>query len=114
MDRAQSLLQKFAVDAQKSKVPKDKLRFGAPWRHPPKKDDPCLHSEWAKLQLMDFIQCLVNAEFGVIFVSFTFFVFAVTFCGCEDYTNIDRPIHFCPFSVNNHCAQCDYKSKLLQ
>lgn len=65
MDRALSLLQKFALDAQKGKIPKDKLRFGAPWRHPPKKDDPCLRSEWAKLQLMDFIQCLVNAEFGI-------------------------------------------------
>ncbi|MFS7921963.1 hypothetical protein Hanom_Chr03g00243061 [Helianthus anomalus] len=65
MDRALSLLEKFAVDALNGKIPKDKLRFGAPWRHPPKKDDPCLRSEWAKLQLMDFIQCLVNAEFGV-------------------------------------------------
>ncbi|KAK9060150.1 hypothetical protein SSX86_020854 [Deinandra increscens subsp. villosa] len=65
MDRALSLLEKFALDAQKGKIPKDKLRFGAPWRHPPNKDDPCLRSEWAKLQLMDFIQCLVDAEFGV-------------------------------------------------
>lgn len=65
MNRALSLLQKFALDAQKGKIPKDKLRFGAPWRHPPNKDDPCLRSEWAKLQLMDFIQCLVDAEFGV-------------------------------------------------
>ncbi|XP_024959102.1 uncharacterized protein LOC112500064 isoform X2 [Cynara cardunculus var. scolymus] len=64
MDRVLSLLQKFALDAQKGKIPKDKLRFGAPWRHPPNKDDPCLRSEWAKLQLMDFIQSLVNAEFG--------------------------------------------------
>nr|GEV53759.1 embryo defective protein [Tanacetum cinerariifolium] len=65
MDRALSLLQKFALDAQKGKIPKDKLRFGAPWRYPPSKDDPSLRSEWAKLQLMDFIQCLVNAEFGL-------------------------------------------------
>ncbi|KAL8264509.1 hypothetical protein R6Q59_022639 [Mikania micrantha] len=65
MDRALSLLEKFALDAQKGKIPKDKLRFGAPWRHPPKKDDCFLRSEWAKLQLKDFIQCLVNAEFGV-------------------------------------------------
>ncbi|KAI3755620.1 hypothetical protein L1987_55424 [Smallanthus sonchifolius] len=65
MDRALSLLEKFALDAQKGKVPKDKLRFGAPWRHSPNKDDPFLRSEWAKLQLMDFIQCLVYAEFGV-------------------------------------------------
>ncbi|GJR36998.1 hypothetical protein Tco_1212682 [Tanacetum coccineum] len=31
MDRALPLLQKFALDAQKGKIPKDKLRFGAPW-----------------------------------------------------------------------------------
>nr|XP_043628588.1 uncharacterized protein LOC122600022 [Erigeron canadensis]XP_043628589.1 uncharacterized protein LOC122600022 [Erigeron canadensis] len=65
MDRVLSLLQKFALDAQGGKVPKDKLRFGAPWRHPPNRDDPRLRSEWAKLQLMDFIQCLVDAEFGI-------------------------------------------------
>ncbi|KAI3702594.1 hypothetical protein L6452_28340 [Arctium lappa] len=69
MDRVLSLLQKFALDAQRGKIPKDKLRFGAPWRHPPKKDDPCLRSEWAKLQLMDFIQSLVNAEFGINYFS---------------------------------------------
>ena len=72
MDRALSLLQNFALDAQKGKIPKDKLRFGAPWRYPPNKDDPSLRSEWAKLQLMDFIQCFVNAEFGVHF-PFIFF-----------------------------------------
>ncbi|PWA80178.1 embryo defective protein [Artemisia annua] len=65
MDRALSLLQNFALDAQKGKIPKDKLRFGAPWKYPPNKDDPSLRSEWAKLQLMDFIQCFVNAEFGI-------------------------------------------------
>ncbi|XP_076938091.1 uncharacterized protein LOC143606094 [Bidens hawaiensis] len=65
MDRALSLLEKFALDAQNGKIPKDKLRFGAPWRHPPKKDDPSLRLEWAKLQLMEFIQCLVDAEFGI-------------------------------------------------
>nr|KAJ0197476.1 hypothetical protein LSAT_V11C700370010 [Lactuca sativa] len=55
----------FALDAQKGKIVKDKIRFGAPWKHPPRKDDPFLHSEWEKLQLMDFIQSLVSAEFGI-------------------------------------------------
>jgi hypothetical protein len=65
MDKALELLQKFAVDARGGKISKDKLRFGAPWRHPPKTNDPTLCIEWAKLQLMDFVQCLVNTEFGV-------------------------------------------------
>lgn len=67
MDRALSLLQKFVVDAQNGRILKDKLCFGAPWRHPPSSDDPTLCHQWAKIQLMDFVQCLVNAEFGVSF-----------------------------------------------
>uniref|UniRef100_A0A803L4Q7 Uncharacterized protein n=1 Tax=Chenopodium quinoa TaxID=63459 RepID=A0A803L4Q7_CHEQI len=65
MDKALSLLQKFALDALNGKIPKDKLRFGAPWRHPPRTDDPSLRLEWAKVQLMDFVQSLVNTEFGL-------------------------------------------------
>lgn len=45
MDNALSILQKFALDAQKGKIVKDKIRFGAPWKHPPRKDDPFLRSE---------------------------------------------------------------------
>lgn len=63
MDEALLLLQKFAIDARSGKISKDRLRFGAPWRHPPKSDN--LHL-WAKVQLMDFVQSLVSAEFGVI------------------------------------------------
>ncbi|KAL7216343.1 hypothetical protein ACSBR1_028315 [Camellia fascicularis] len=69
MDKALSLLQRFANDAQNGKIPKDRLRFGAPWRHPPRTDNPALCLEWAKLQLMDFIQSLVNAEFGVNYLA---------------------------------------------
>lgn len=65
MDRALEILQKFAIDVFNGEVSKDKLRFGAPWRHPPQIDDPQLRMEWVKLQLMDFVQALVNAEFGV-------------------------------------------------
>ena len=70
MDRALDILQKFAVDVRAGKVSKDKLRFGAPWRHPPRTDDPTSNVEWAKLQLMDFVQSLVNTEFGVSFLIF--------------------------------------------
>ncbi|KAH7576688.1 hypothetical protein ACOSQ2_002787 [Xanthoceras sorbifolium] len=69
MDKALLFLQKFAVDAQRGRVPKDRLRFGAPWRHPPRTDDTSLLAEWAKLQLMDFVQSLVNAEFGVNYLA---------------------------------------------
>lgn len=65
MDRALALLQKFAADARNGKISKDKLRFGAPWRHPPKTADPTMSIEWAKIQLMDFVQSLVNTDFGV-------------------------------------------------
>ncbi|KAL2554790.1 Uncharacterized protein Fot_08409 [Forsythia ovata] len=66
MDESLLLLQKFAVDAQSGKISADRLRFGAPWRHPPKSDDLRL---WAKLQLMDFVQSLINAEFGVNYLA---------------------------------------------
>ncbi|MED6205642.1 hypothetical protein PIB30_019581 [Stylosanthes scabra] len=65
MDRALEILQKFAIDVCNGKVSKDRLRFGAPWRRPPQVDDPKLCMEWAKLQLMDFVQALINTEFGV-------------------------------------------------
>ncbi|KAJ9170024.1 hypothetical protein P3X46_018161 [Hevea brasiliensis] len=69
MDKALGILQKFADDARSGKISKDILCFGAPWRHPPKRDDPALYLEWAKLQLMDFVQCLVNTEFGVNYLA---------------------------------------------
>ncbi|KAJ7960333.1 Embryo defective protein [Quillaja saponaria] len=69
MDRALMLLQKFVVDVRSGKVSEDKLRFGAPWRHPPQTDDPTSHMEWAKLQLVDFVQSLVNTEFGINYLA---------------------------------------------
>ncbi|XP_057429536.1 uncharacterized protein LOC130722727 [Lotus japonicus] len=65
LDRALEILQNFAIDVRNGKISEDKLRFGAPWRHPPNMDDPKLRMEWARLQLIDFVQSLVNAEFGV-------------------------------------------------
>lgn len=69
MDKALLLLQKFAMDAQSGKISKDRLRFGSPWRHPPRTDDPTLCHGWAKVQLMDFVQSLVNTEFGVNYLA---------------------------------------------
>ncbi|KAK9285425.1 hypothetical protein L1049_024618 [Liquidambar formosana] len=69
MEKALTLLQKFAVDARSGRISEDKLRFGAPWRHPPRTDNPTLCLEWAKLQLIDFVQSLDNAEFGVNYLA---------------------------------------------
>lgn len=69
MDKALKLLQNFAAEAQSGKISKDKLCFGAPWRHPPRKDDSTLRFEWAKIQLMDFVQSLVKAEFGLNYLA---------------------------------------------
>lgn len=69
MEKALLLLQKFAFDAKNGRTPEDKLRFGAPWRHPPRTDDTTLLAEWAKIQLMDFVQALVRTEFGVNYLA---------------------------------------------
>lgn len=69
MEKAMSVLQKFATDAYGGRISKDKLRFGAPWRHPPSTNNPELCREWAKVQLMDFVQSLANAEFGVNYLA---------------------------------------------
>lgn len=79
MEKALGLLQKFAVDAHSGKISKDRLRFGAPWRHPPPTDDPALCRQWAKVQLMDFVQSLVNTEFGVRSLWFS-----VLFLSCQN------------------------------
>nr|GMD55616.1 uncharacterized protein LOC18612356 isoform X2 [Ipomoea batatas] len=65
MDEALLILQKFASDAHSGRIPKDKLCFGAPWRNLPHTGDQDSCREWAKIQLMDFVQCLVNAYFGL-------------------------------------------------
>ncbi|XP_058080792.1 uncharacterized protein LOC131228968 isoform X1 [Magnolia sinica] len=69
MESALDILQKFAFDALNGRISKDRLHFGAPWRHPPRTDNPNQRLKWAKLQLMDFIQSLVNAEFGVNYLA---------------------------------------------
>jgi hypothetical protein len=65
MDKALLRLQRYATDVRKGSIPYEKLRFGASWRHPPQTEDPTQNSEWAKIQLMDFVQALVNTEFAV-------------------------------------------------
>ncbi|KAJ8899136.1 hypothetical protein K2173_011133 [Erythroxylum novogranatense] len=69
MDNALSQLQKFADDARNGKFPKERFHFGSPWRHPPKTEDFNLNHNWAKLQLMDFVQSFVNTEFGVNYLA---------------------------------------------
>ncbi|XP_010522167.1 PREDICTED: uncharacterized protein LOC104800883 [Tarenaya hassleriana] len=69
MDKALLLLQKYDADARKGRIPEEKLRFGAPWRHPPRTEDSTLCLEWAKIQLVDFVQALVNTDFGVNYLA---------------------------------------------
>ncbi|KAL9255293.1 hypothetical protein AKJ16_DCAP17985 [Drosera capensis] len=69
MDKASSLIEKFAEDTANGKISQDRLRFGAPWRHPPVADDALFRLKWAKLQLMDFVQSLVNTEFGLNYLA---------------------------------------------
>lgn len=69
MERVLHLLKKFAIDVRNEKVSKDCLRFGAPWRCPPRTENASARLEWAKIQLMDFVQSLVSAEFGLNYFS---------------------------------------------
>ncbi|OMO84716.1 hypothetical protein COLO4_21885 [Corchorus olitorius] len=69
MEKALTLLQKFAIDARSGKILEDRLRFGAPWRHPPSSDDPTACMDWAKIQLIDFVQSLANTEFGINYLA---------------------------------------------
>ncbi|XP_020590373.1 uncharacterized protein LOC110031493 [Phalaenopsis equestris] len=74
MESALAILQKFASDVRSGKIPKEQLHFGAPWRHPPSTDDPVASLKWAKIQLMDFVQSLINAEFGVCIFPDSFYL----------------------------------------
>ncbi|CAL5075072.1 unnamed protein product [Urochloa decumbens] len=69
METALQMLQKFASDVREGKVSENRLPFGAPWRHPPRDDNPGLSYKWAKIQLMDFVQSFVNTEFGVNYLA---------------------------------------------
>lgn len=69
MESALAMLQIFASDVRNGKIPESQLHFGAPWRHPPREDDPAASFKWAKIQLMDFVQSLVNTEFGVNYLA---------------------------------------------
>ncbi|KAM0932340.1 putative P-loop containing nucleoside triphosphate hydrolase [Dioscorea sansibarensis] len=69
MESALVMLQKFARDVHDGKIPENRLPFGSPWRHPPRLSDPAVYLKWAKLQLMDFVQSFVNAEFGVNYLA---------------------------------------------
>lgn len=69
MQTALSMVQKFASDVREGKIPENRLCFGAPWRHPPRTDDPDISHKWAKIQLMDFVQSFVKTEFGLNYLA---------------------------------------------
>lgn len=67
MESALNIIQKFVSDAKNGKIPDTRFSFGTPWRHPPCTSSPESSLRWSKIQLMDFVQSLVNTEFGVLF-----------------------------------------------
>ncbi|XP_042387959.1 uncharacterized protein LOC121980053 [Zingiber officinale] len=69
MESALLIVQKFAFDAYNGKVSEDRLHFGAPWRHPPRTNDPVSSIMWAKIQLVDFVQSFLITEFGVNYLA---------------------------------------------
>ncbi|XP_078443804.1 uncharacterized protein LOC144713170 [Wolffia australiana] len=69
MESALDILKKFAEDVRNGKVADCRLHFGAPWRHPPRSSDPIKSLRWAKINLMDFVQSLVNAQFGLNYLA---------------------------------------------
>lgn len=69
------------VMQEMEKSQKNRLCFGSPWRHPTKRDDPTLCQQRAKLQLLDFVQSLVNTEFGVTHSPFNLIFFLLLDAG---------------------------------
>ncbi|KAH9317394.1 hypothetical protein KI387_019163, partial [Taxus chinensis] len=65
MESALEILKKFAEDVHFQRVQKSRLSHGVAWRHPPNQTDKDKCCQWAKIQLMDIVQALSNAEFGV-------------------------------------------------
>lgn len=69
MESALESLKKFAQDVLFQRVQKSRLSHGVAWRHPPNATDNERCRQWAKIQLIDFIEALSNAEFGVSYLS---------------------------------------------
>ncbi|KAJ3693188.1 hypothetical protein LUZ60_008668 [Juncus effusus] len=69
MDSALTILQNFVSDARQNKIPERRMFFGAAWRRIPPAADRVADQKWAKIQLLDFVQCFVNTEFGVNYLA---------------------------------------------
>ncbi|XP_057852949.2 uncharacterized protein LOC131063178 isoform X2 [Cryptomeria japonica] len=69
MESALEILKKFAEDVYFQRVQKSRLSHGVAWRHPPNLTDNERCCQWAKIQLIDFIEAFSNAEFGVNYLS---------------------------------------------
>jgi len=65
MDAALGLLEQFADKATKGDIDSNLLQYGAPWRDFPKNNNQERRQQWAKIQMMDFVQAFANTEFGV-------------------------------------------------
>jgi hypothetical protein len=58
------------------------LRHGVAWRHPPK--DSGKRRQWAKIQLLDYIQAMAGTDFAVVHRAlFPEFGIYSTLCFCK-------------------------------
>ncbi|KAL3684319.1 hypothetical protein R1sor_002341 [Riccia sorocarpa] len=63
MEAAVKYLEMFAADAAAAKISRSRLKYGTPWRHPPRNSE--IQRRWARLQLVDYIQALADTDFAV-------------------------------------------------
>lgn len=57
------------------------LQHGAPWRDFPRNDGIERRRQWAKIQMMDFVEAFADTEFGVWSHDRRLLLFCVTFIG---------------------------------
>lgn len=65
MYTALGLLEQFADKAMKGDIDSNLLQHGAPWRDFPRNDDKERRQQWARIQMIDFVQAFTDTEFGV-------------------------------------------------
>lgn len=70
IDAALGLLEQFADKARKGAIDSNRLQHGAPWRDFPRNDNKERRQQWARIQLMDFVQAFTDTEFGVQYQNF--------------------------------------------
>ena len=78
MYTALGLLEQFADKAMKGDIDSNLLQHGAPWRDFPRNDDKERRQQWARIQMIDFVQAFTDTEFGVWYQNRRSSIFCVT------------------------------------